>query len=238
MTCIIIDDEPLAREALKMLIDDSKEVTLLASLGDPEEAEALLPALRPDIVFLDIEMPGQTGLDLAQKIASDALIIFTTAHPQYAVESYNIQALDYILKPIKPDRFHKALSKARAYLSLLSQHIADAGDFSEDHVYIKADRKFMKVQYADILYIEALRDYVVIHKADQKIITAMNLKTIYEQLPKGRFVRISRSAVVNKDHICSTDGFVITVQEQELTIGESYKQDFFKEVIHRRLLSR
>jgi len=238
MTCIIIDDEPLAREALKILIGDNKEMTLLASLGDPEEAETLIPALRPDLVFLDIEMPGQTGLELAQKISPETMIIFTTAHPQYAVESYNIQALDYILKPVKPDRFRKALAKAKAYITLLGQHIADPGDFSEDHVYIKADRKFMKVQYADVLYIEALKDYVVIHKADQKIITAMNLKTIYEQLPKGRFIRVSRSAVVNKDHISSTDGFVVTVQEQELTIGESYKHDFFKEVVHKRLISR
>lgn len=238
MTCIIVDDEPLAREALEILISENPDITLLASVGDVYEAEACIRTTRPDIVLLDIEMPGKTGLDLAQRLSQETMIIFTTAHPQYAVESYSIQALDYILKPVKPERFSRAVHKARTYLALLSQQIADPGKFSEDHVYIKADRKFMKVQYADILYIEALKDYVVIHKAEQRIITAMNLKTIYEQLPRERFIRVSRSAVINKDHIHSTDGFVVTIQDQELTIGESYKNDFFREVIHKRLLSR
>lgn len=239
MTCIIIDDEPLAREAIEMLIEQQPELELLACCNDPVAASSIFKQHKVDVVFLDIQMPGMTGLEFAALIPPETMIIFTTAYAHYALDSYVVDAIDYLLKPIKPERFHKAVQKAADYKKLLEQSTQnDVKSLTDEYVFVKADRKFFKIFFRDIAFVEALKDYVVLHVDGKKIMTAMNLKTVYDKLPKSDFVRISRSFVVNIKHITSIDNNMVFIGTEELPIGNSYRNYFFDEIVTTRLMSR
>lgn len=240
MNCIIVDDEPLAREAIELLIGQSKELILLGSFGSANQASKFMDEQAVDLVFLDIQMPGTNGLDFAKTISEQTLVIFTTAFSQYALDSYEVEAVDYLVKPVQIDRFNKAVSKALSYFQLLkADHTAgNIERFSDGYIFIKADRKIFKIHLKDILFIEGLKDYVVIHVEDQKIITAMNIKTIHEQLPQNFFVRVSKSYIVNIRHIDSFDNNSIYIRKSEVPIGNAYRSYFFDEFVTKKLLSR
>src|SRR5687768_17218619 len=181
MNCIVIDDEPLARQGMEMHIANVASLNLLGSFSNPLAAADFLRKEQVDLMFLDINMPELSGLDFLKSLRDAPLVIFTTAYPQYALESYELEAIDYLVKPIRIERFLKAVNKAENHLRLLQQdnqsnQVEKIGD---DFVFIKADRKYFKIYFKDILYIEGLKDYVVIYTADNnKIITSMNVKTI------------------------------------------------------------
>jgi DNA-binding LytR/AlgR family response regulator len=241
MKCIIIDDEPLAREGMSLLIAKMPQLQLLGSFSNPLDAVSLLQENTVELIFLDINMPEISGLDFIKTLTNSPLIIFATAYPQYALDSYELDAVDYLLKPIRFERFVKAVNKAQNYLHLLQSKETDqnqVASVNEEFVFIKADRKFFKVFFNDIHYIEGLKDYVIIHTASQKIVTAMNLKTIFEQLPHQIFTRISKSYIVNKKYILSCDQYSVYLTQIELPIGQSFKDDFFKFFLEGKVVSR
>src|SRR4051812_40085178 len=180
MTCIVVDDEPLARQGMEMNIASISLLQLLGSFSNALAASDFLRKEKVDLIFLDINMPELSGLDFLKSFRDAPLVIFTTAYPQYALESYELDAIDYLVKPIRIERFLKAVNKAENHLRLLQHesHTNEVEKIADDFVYIKADRKFFKINFKDILYIEGLKDYVIIHTADNKIITSMNVKTI------------------------------------------------------------
>lgn len=229
MNCILIDDEPLARIEMEALI---KEVSHLQVLGSFSNARVALDFLRSndvDLVFLDIEMPMVNGLEFASQLQGAAMVIFTTAYPQYALKSYELDAIDYLLKPIEVSRLDKAVRKAESYLKLLASHPEDntiEGN-TEEFLLIKSDRKFHRIKYSDIRFVEGLKDYVVIHLANTRLITAMNLKTFHQKIGQGNFFRISKSYIVNISYIESFDNHTIYVGENELPLGEVYRKEFF-----------
>ncbi|TDW99915.1 LytR/AlgR family response regulator transcription factor [Dinghuibacter silviterrae] len=240
MTCIIVDDEPLAREGLQLLIAATKDLDLLAGFSNAAAASKLLLTDRVDLLFLDIQMPGINGIEFARTVPTKTLVIFTTAFTEYAIDSYEVEAIDYLVKPIKPERFQRAVAKAFSYQQLLHADTA-AGNIesvSDDYIFIKSERKVFKVQFKDILFIEGLKDYVIVHTEDQRIITAMNIKTIHDQLPRGIFVRISKSYVINVQHIASFDNNTVFVRKFEIPIGSAYRAYFFDEFVAKRILSR
>ncbi|SKC95796.1 two component transcriptional regulator, LytTR family [Chitinophaga ginsengisegetis] len=229
MNCIIVDDEPLAREQMQTLI---KEVSRLEILGKFTNALTALDFLKEndvDLIFLDIEMPMVTGLQFAAQLPRQTLTIFTTAYPQYALKSYELDAIDYLLKPIEKSRLEKAINKAEVYRKLLSDDTEKSIIESNtvDFLLIKSERKFHRVNFADIRFIEGLKDYVVMYVGNQKLITAMNLKTIHQKLPQHLFLRVSKSYVVNTKYIDSFDHRNIYLSEFEIPLGEVYKKDFF-----------
>ncbi|MCF0075302.1 LytTR family DNA-binding domain-containing protein [Dyadobacter sp. CY261] len=240
MNCIIVDDEPLAREAIQLLIGTCKELTLLGGFGSANQASRFMDEHAVDLVFLDIQMPGTNGIEFAKSIAKQTLVIFTTAFSQYALDSYEVEAVDYLVKPVQIERFNKAVSKALSYAQLLKpDHSAGSVErFSEDYIFIKADRKIYKIHLKDILFIEGLKDYVVIHTEDQKIITAMNIKTIHEKLPQNLFVRVAKSYIINIRHIDSFDNNSIYIGKNEISIGNAYRSYFFDEFVTKKLLTR
>lgn len=240
MNCIIIDDEPLARKGLEILVGKTSDLELLASLSNSIEGAKFLKENSVDLIFLDIQMPGNNGIELAHADAGDSLIIFTTAYPEYAIDSYEVDAVDYLLKPIKPERFNKAVQKARTYRSLLDADSIKSSieEVSDDFFFVKADRKIFRIDFADILFIEGLKDYVVIHTISQRIITAMNIKTIHEKLPVKSFARVSKSYVVNIQKITSFDNNTVFILRQEIPIGNNYRNDFFEGYISKKLLKR
>ena len=230
MNCIIIDDEPLARAEMRSLI---KEVSNIEILGDFSNALTALEFLKTndvDLIFLDIEMPLVTGLEFAEQLPKQSLIIFTTAYSQYALKSYELDAIDYLLKPIEKHRLEQAIQKAELYNQLLSQSTIKntIESNTNDFLFIKSDRRFYKLNFDEIKFIEGLKDYVVIHTKTQKLITAMNLKTTHQKLPAQNFLRVSKSYVVNINFIDSFDNHNIFVDESEIPLGEVFRAEFFR----------
>ncbi|WP_306353287.1 LytR/AlgR family response regulator transcription factor [Flavobacterium sp. '19STA2R22 D10 B1'] len=230
MNCIVVDDEPLAREGMLLLIKDVPELNVLGCFNGVKKAKEFLAENKVDLIFLDIQMPGMNGLDFAETISEETLIIFTTAYSQYALKSYEVDAIDYMVKPILKERFEKAVKKALNYSELLqsTESKSSLEDITADFMLIKADRRFHKILFKDILYIEGLKDYVVIYVNDTKVITAMNLKTIYQQLPLDIFIRVSKSYVVNVNYILSFDNHTIYLQNAEIPIGEIFRKSFLE----------
>ena len=229
MNCIIIDDEPLAREAIEILVKDTSQLNLLGLFNNALAASKFMEENPVDLIFLDIQMPGITGIEFARNISKRSLVIFTTAYSEYAVDSYEVDAIDYLIKPIDPERFHKAVNKAIAYHSLLlkeEKENIEAGN--TEYFFVKSERRYFKINYKDILFIEGLKDYVIIQLDEQRVITRMNLKNIFELLPKHDFLRVNKSYIVNTKHIDSFDNNDIFIKTHEIAIGNTYRDTFFE----------
>lgn len=233
MNCIIVDDEPLAREGMLLLIQDIPEINVIGSFNGVNKAREFMNNNKVDLIFLDIQMPGINGLEFAQTISDETLIIFTTAYSQYALKSYEVDAIDYLVKPIIKDRLEKAIKKALVYHNLLSKE-DDKGTIEStesDFILVKSDRKYHKILFKEIIYIEGLKDYAVMYVNDHKIITAMNLKTISQHLPEEMFIRVSKSYLVNSNHIDSFDNHTIYIKNTEIPIGEVYRKKFLDQYL-------
>ncbi|WP_436488718.1 LytR/AlgR family response regulator transcription factor [Chitinophaga sp. ARDCPP14] len=229
MNCIIVDDEPLAREQMQSMIKEVSQLEILGKFSNAPTALDFLKENEVDLIFLDIQMPMVTGLQFAAQLPRQTLTIFTTAYPQYALKSYELDVIDYLLKPIEKSRLAKAIHKAETYRKLLSDDTEKSTIESNtvDFLLIKSERKFHRISFADIKFIEGLKDYVVMYVGNQKLITAMNLKTIHQKLPQQLFLRVSKSYVVNSKYIDSFDHRSIFLGDVEIPIGEVYKRDFF-----------
>lgn len=240
MTCIVVDDEPLARQGMEMNITHVSSLQLLGSFSNALAAGDFLRKEKVDLMFLDINMPELSGLDFLKSLRDAPLVIFTTAYPQYALESYELDAIDYLVKPIRIERFLKAVNKAENHLKLLQQEggASQVEKIEEDFVFIKADRKYFKIYFKDILYIEGLKDYVVIFTKDSKIITSMNVKTIASQLPPSIFARVSKSYIVNVLQINSFDNELLYINNAEIPIGRGFKDDFIKQYVENKIVKR
>ncbi len=240
MTCIIADDEPLARQGMEILLRQIPGLELLGDFGSAMEANIFLQQAKVDLIFMDINMPGLNGLDYIRSLVVKPLVVFVTAYPQYALDSYELDAVDYLVKPVRIERLLKAVNKAETYLKLLqpAEHISQVDSIDEDYIFIKSERRFFKLFFKEILFIEGLKDYVVIQLADRKILTAMNIKTIDAKLPNSIFARISKSFIVNITHIISFDTFNVYLKNEELPIGSNYKDAFFENYVNGKLLKR
>jgi two-component system, LytTR family, response regulator len=241
MRCIVVDDEPLAIKWLEKLIADIDSIQLVASFGNALQANEFLKSNLIDLLFLDIEMASINGLDFMKSLVHPPLVIFVTAYPQYALESYELNTIDYLLKPVRMERLLKSVNKAAGYVELLKY--ADEKDMTarieRDHIFVRADKRFVKLFFNEILYIEGLKDYVVIKTSEKnKVITAMNIKTIYEQLPKTIFARVSKSHIVNTNQIKSTDFHHVYLQDEELPIGNSYRDEFYDIFVNGKVVKR
>lgn len=235
MNCIIVDDEPLAREAIELLVKEVDYLRLAGAFNNAASAARYMEQNAVDLIFLDIQMPGITGIEFAKTISRRTLIIFTTAYSEYALDSYEVDAIDYLIKPVEPERFRKATDKALAYSSLLMQdekeNIEPAAD---DYFFVKSDRKYFKVNFEDILFVEGLKDYVILQLEEQRIITRMNLKAMNELLPKSLFLRVNKSYIVNTARIEAFDNNDIFIKTHEIAIGSSYRDGFFEEFVMRK----
>ncbi|MBD1362587.1 response regulator transcription factor [Mucilaginibacter sp. ZT4R22] len=233
MNCIIIDDEPLARNEMETLIKEVSSVEVLKKFSNAFAAMEYVHANKVDLLFLDIEMPGLSGVDFAASLPGKSLTIFTTAFPQYALRSYELEAIDYLLKPIDKARLEKAIRKAELYCKMLADDTSKdiVENNTNEYFFIKSERKTYKLNFTDILYIEGLKDYVVIYTQNQKLITAMNLRTIHQKIPQSLFFRVSKSFLVNMERVTSFDSHAVYIGETEIPLGEIYRNDFVKKYI-------
>lgn len=238
MTCIIVDDEPIARKGIKKLVDQIPELELLDSFNSAEAASLFLMGHSVELVFLDIQMPGINGIEFARNIPKQTLVIFTTAYSEYALDSYEVEAIDYLVKPIEPTRFRKAVEKTLSYHTLLlseEKKNTEAGveNVENDFIFVKSDRRYFKVNLKDILFAEGLKDYIILQLEDQRIITRISLKVMEELLPRKTFLRINRSYIVNLNRIDSFDNNDIFIGKYEIGIGNMYRDVFFEEFVNK-----
>ena len=234
--CIIVDDEPFAREGMRMNIEELENLELVGEFGSATDASKFLLKNKVDLMFLDVEMPGTNGIDFLRSLNNPPMVILTTAYPQYAVEAYELDVVDYLVKPIKFERFVRSIAKAEEVLKLSeSPSVLDAVE--DNFIFIKSERKYVKIKFEELLFIEGLKDYVIIHATHGKYMTAMNVKTIYNKLPESIFFRVSKSYIVNVNHIDDIDGAYINIKGNQVPIGRSYR-DTFVDYINSRLLRR
>jgi len=234
LRCIAIDDEPLALELLEDNIHKVPYLKLVASFADPVEAFAMIQQQEIDLVFLDIQMPGLTGLQLIQSLSKKPMFILITAYEKYALESYNLDVVDYLVKPVSLDRFIKACSKAWELHQL--KMTRKNGNKENDYFFINVDYSLLKIVFADIVYIEGLKDYVKIHlkSTTKPVVARMSLKNLEEELPFSQFIRIHKSFIVSKQFITSVKKNSIFINDVELPVGENYK-DSINEITGRNL---
>jgi DNA-binding LytR/AlgR family response regulator len=238
MNCIIIDDEPLARKGMRLLAEKLDFINIINEFSSAIEASSyLLSKPDLDIIFLDIEMPGLNGLEFLKSVPVNAHVILTTAYPQYALEAFELQVVDYLLKPIKFDRFLKAVNKARD-ISQATLHTLTLDESKQEFFYIKADRKYVRLFFKDILYIKGLKDYVMIYTEAEKYMTAMNVATILRNLPAVKFARVSKSYIINVDKINHIDNDFIYLNDIDIPLGNTYKEDFLNTYVKDKLIGR
>jgi two-component system LytT family response regulator len=233
MNTIIVDDEPLAIDLMEDFISRIPFLTLTGKCRNAFEAIQTINTKQVDLIFLDIQMPNISGIQLLQSLDKKPLVIFTTAYAEYAVESYNLNAIDYLLKPFEFERFFKAVNKAYALFSnkrinssATEKHMAEPAD--KDFIFVKSDYKTLKINLDDILYIEGLKDYVKIYTGQKPILTLQSLKSLEEKLPSTKFIRVHRSFIVAFQKINSIERGIIRIGEKRIPVGESYKEGFQK----------
>ena len=222
ISCIVIDDEPLAIELLKKYIAKIYFLELKGAFTDPFEAKKLLESTPVDILFLDIQMPDINGIEFSKIITKEIAVIFTSAFSEYAVEGFNVDAIDYLLKPIEYDRFLKSVYKAKEYLDYINNQ-----EIQEGYIFVKSDYQMVKINLKDILYIEGLDDYIKIHLPQKPVLTLMTLKTISQKLPPREFMRVHRSYIVPVSKIENVSKSKIKIAGREIPIGVSYSESFF-----------
>lgn len=224
---IIVDDEPLALDILESFVLKMPNLQLVARCENAFEANEILQNQKIDLMFLDIQMPQLSGVDFLKSLSSPPCVVFTTAFAEYAVEGFELNAVDYLVKPISLDRFMKAVNKVS---DKISQRTEGAGEEGTDQFFfVKADKKLVKVNFDEIVYIEGLKDYVIIKNENTRVITLQTMKSLEEKLPTSTFRRIHRSFIVNMNKIQALDGNVVEVLEKgqvkHLPIGKNYRDE-------------
>jgi len=225
INAIAIDDEPLALKVIQSLCDKSESINLQKTFTQPNEALRYLRKFPADLIFCDIQMPAMTGINLVKSLQQNTMVIFTTAFSEYAALSYELNAIDYLLKPINQKRFTQAIVKAQEYFDYINKK----DQTTDKNIFIRADFSLVKIPLADILYIEGLADYLKIHIKDRKTIVArMPMKDMMEKLPVSDFIRVHRSFILPFSKIESVRGTTIFIGNMEFPIGRTYAEEFFK----------
>lgn len=241
LKCIAVDDEPLALDIIEDYISKVPFLELVKRTENAIEALQLVQAGGIDLVFLDIQMPELTGIQFLKIATGKSNYILTTAYSQYALESYDLNVSDYLLKPIAFDRFYKAVEKVHNLLQKAEPVVASTEtpniqgvmaaapiQQAQDFIFIKTEHKIQKIELDDILYIEGLKDYISIFTKAERVITLQNMKKMEETLPKGEFIRVHKSYIISIDKIESIERSRITIAKKIIPIGDTYRDEFFK----------
>jgi DNA-binding LytR/AlgR family response regulator len=228
--CIIVDDEPLAIEVIESHLKKFNDMTVIATCNDAIEAFETLKKRHIDLVFLDIQMPQMTGLDFLKTLNKPPKVIITTAYREYALDGYELDVVDYLLKPISFERFMKAINKYYLYKdkTIIVSDNSQFSQHSDSYIYVKADKKVVKILLQDILYIESIKDYVQIYTTRKSIITKNQIGNLEEKLPADKFVRIHKSYMVSISQINTFTSNTIEIKNKKLPIGRSYKNMVLK----------
>jgi DNA-binding LytR/AlgR family response regulator len=233
INCLVVDDEPIAREGIMEYISQINYLNAVAQCKSAMEAAGLLQKKKIDLIFIDIQMPKLSGIEFVKALANPPLIIFTTAYSEYALEGFELDVVDYLLKPISFARFLKSVEKAQSYLNAKNKDVSITRDF----FFIKCNGKIEKIMMAEVVYIEAMANYVIIHTQQKKYITYLTFSGIEEQLPGNHFVRIHKSYIVAISAIQTIDGNDVLTSSMRLPMSKNYRNDVMNR-IESRLIKR
>lgn len=223
ITAIAIDDEPLGLKIISHYCDKIDFITLEKTFTKQSEALKYLKKYPVDLLFLDIQMPNKNGIDFYKMLDNDPIVIFTTAHSEYAVEGFNVNATDYLLKPFSEERFFSAVQKAK------NEFLFRNNSSMQSHLMVRANYKLKRIEYDDILLIEGLDDYVQIHiKNKAKIVTRLSMKNIIEKLPEKDFIRVHRSFIIPVNKVKAISNKNIEIEDFLIPIGDTYKEEILK----------
>ena len=234
MKCIAIDDEPKALEVIAFHCEKVPFIELIGNFRDPLDAIAFMKNEQVDLIFLDINMPTVTGMQFLNLLKHQPLVVFVTAYSEYALQSYEFEAIDYLLKPIAFDRFLKAVTKAFEKHSLLEQSQSKpdvkAASAKEEFIYIKSGPKLHKVNLQEITYLEKDGNYLIFHTAGQKVLSRQNMKHVFQLLPEADFIRVHRSFVVSLHHIDTIEAHQLSVSGVKIPIGSQYREALMERI--------
>ena len=241
LNCLAVDDNEIDLDLVCHFIAKVPFLNLVASCSSPLEVQGYLLKRQVDLIFSDIEMPDINGMEMIKSVANPPQIIFLTSFPGFALEGFAINATDYLLKPFTFDRFlqaaNRALERHSNKQTIQKEEVRGHDKTAADHFYIRSEHKFVKVPYDDVVYIEAVKDYVKIFTKDQTYMPPVNMKTIESELPVSQFLRINRSNIINIKKIESFDNNFVTIHGMELAIGESYR-DLVLQLLDGKLVKR
>ncbi len=232
--CLIVDDEPLAREGIAEYV---KQLDFLELAGVCDSAVSAIKFLKEtpvDLIFLDIQMPMLTGLDFVKTFPNLPKIIFTTAHANYALQGFELNAVDYLLKPVSFERFLKAVNKV-ADLQKATEVVQEEGD--GNFFFVKTDKKYVKIDFDEVYFIEGVKDYVKIHTTTERHLVLINIKNIQLRLPDSKFIRVHKSYIVPVGKIATIEGNIIKIAGQEVPIGKEFR-DQVDDFIRKKLMKR
>lgn len=229
-----VDDEPLALELLSEYIEDTPELLLTGTTTRPEEVLELVERNGVELLFLDVQMPGMSGIEVVRMLEGRCEVILTTAFPQYALDGFELEVVDYLLKPIAFDRFGRAVQKIVERRRLEQMAVSDSNGADPNHFFVKTDYKTQRIDYHEVLYIEGLKDYVSIYTDTGRVVSLQVMKKMEEFLPSDRFLRVHRSYIVALDRIRRVEKNRIYIGEQEIPVGETYRDLFYKTLEQRR----
>lgn len=225
ISCLIVDDVKLNREIMLELISSADFLTIAGNCENALEASNVLKELEPDVLFLDIEMPGMSGLEFIKTLLNPPLIVLTTSHKEFATDGFDLNVFDYMVKPITRERFLKCANKIYDHFRQRKTGTV-AGQ-----IFIKANNKYVRVKLKEILYVEAMRDFVILYTDKAKLVTLMNLKEFSTMLPADQFMRIHRSYVIPVDRVESIEGNIVRIMNNEIPIGESYRNKVMRQLL-------
>jgi len=234
LSCIIVDDEPVARKILHEFVEQVPFMDLQGKFENAVKAESFLKNNTVDMIFLDIEMPKVSGLQFLQKMHIESMVILTTAFPQYALEGYELDIIDYLLKPFALSRFLKAVQKAKDYHEMKTR---TSGALQSSYIFIKSDKRIEKIELHDMLYAESVGNYVSVYTEGKKIIAYLTMKSLESQLPADEFIKIHQSYLVNCSKIEAIEGNEVKIGGKSLPISRNYR-DLMMKIVHQRLLKR
>src|SRR6185295_12564991 len=225
MRCLIVDDEPLAQEVLENYVQRVEELHLVKKCSNAMQAMQVLHKDKVDLLFLDIQMPAMDGLSFLKSLKNPPSVILTTAYPKYAVQGYDLDVVDYLLKPISFERFLKSVNKAIDLRKGAQEESASA-----EYLFLKVDNKLVKVNFADIVYIEGMKDYLKVFVKEKLLVVHKTMKSIEDLLPKNKFIRVHKSYIVSLGMVNSIVGNMVEINGKEIPIGANYKEQLIKMV--------
>ena len=237
LNCLIIDDEPLARKGLREYVQEIDFLHCVASCENALKAASFLNQEKIDLIFLDIHMPKLSGIEFLKTLKNPPLTIITTAYSDYALEGYSLDVIDYLVKPINFDRFLKASQKALEFFELKARAEHNAAS-PVDYFFVRCDRKFEKVFFRDLSYIEGLQNYAVIHVGNKKLITYITLTSLENQLPKDRFLKVHKSFIISVPHVKAIEKDEIIMDNARIPISRSLQEQVVRQILGNNLFKR
>lgn len=236
--CIVADDEPVARKGIASYVEQTPFLTLSGVCKSAIEANEVLHKKEIDLMFLDIQMPDLTGTEFVRSLENPPAVIFTTAYRDYAIEGFELSALDYLVKPISFQRFLKAANKAQSFFEMQRQPATRPNGAEQDYFFIKSDGQFIKIKLDDVLYFESEKDYVFIYTTQKRYLTLLSLKQLEKELPPERFLRVHRSFLVSLEKVELVDGNQLVIKDKRIPVSRSLQETIFNTLIAGRLWKR